>query len=146
MVSFFISKYYQYSYSTWEQEQRLLVLKKTCCLKLLQCDKTFIYYTYQKQHVWRVPMLGEFQYIKKGSVMWVKICNENVTLIIFLKACTFVIKITWYWSCLNNALECSINSLVFNFRLYHVFCWGVSLVLSLLPFINDHYGPAGAWW
>ncbi|XP_071160101.1 cyclic AMP receptor-like protein A isoform X1 [Mytilus edulis] len=29
--------------------------------------------------------------------------------------------------------------------LYHVFCWGVSLVLSLLPFINDHYGPAGAW-
>ena len=40
----------------------------------------------------------------------------------------------------------NIKVLICIFRIYHVFCWGISLVLSLLPFINDHYGPAGAWW
>lgn len=29
--------------------------------------------------------------------------------------------------------------------LYHVVCWGISLLMSLLPFIGDHYGPAGGW-
>nr|XP_006816465.1 PREDICTED: cyclic AMP receptor-like protein A-like isoform X2 [Saccoglossus kowalevskii] len=29
--------------------------------------------------------------------------------------------------------------------IYHVICWGLSLLISLLPFIGDHYGPAGAW-
>ncbi|XP_025079292.1 cyclic AMP receptor-like protein A isoform X2 [Pomacea canaliculata] len=28
---------------------------------------------------------------------------------------------------------------------YHIVCWGLPLCMSLLPFINDHYGPAGAW-
>ncbi|XP_060080370.1 cyclic AMP receptor-like protein A isoform X1 [Ylistrum balloti] len=28
---------------------------------------------------------------------------------------------------------------------YHVLCWGLPLVLSCLPFIGNHYGPAGAW-
>ena len=31
-------------------------------------------------------------------------------------------------------------------RVYHAVCWGVPGVLSALPFIGDHYGPAGAWW
>ncbi|KAL4220149.1 hypothetical protein ACF0H5_020561 [Mactra antiquata] len=29
--------------------------------------------------------------------------------------------------------------------LYHVVSWGVSLVMSVLPFIGNKYGPAGAW-
>ncbi|XP_033118237.1 cyclic AMP receptor-like protein A isoform X2 [Anneissia japonica] len=29
--------------------------------------------------------------------------------------------------------------------LYHVISWGFPLFISLLPFIGDHYGPAGAW-
>ncbi|XP_071951895.1 uncharacterized protein [Antedon mediterranea] len=29
--------------------------------------------------------------------------------------------------------------------LYHAISWGFSLFISLLPFIGDHYGPAGAW-
>ncbi|CAH1780902.1 unnamed protein product [Owenia fusiformis] len=28
---------------------------------------------------------------------------------------------------------------------YHVLSWGFPLIMSCLPFINDHYGPAGAW-
>ncbi|XP_066267695.1 cyclic AMP receptor-like protein A [Branchiostoma lanceolatum] len=28
---------------------------------------------------------------------------------------------------------------------YHVLSWGVPLILSCLPFIGNHYGPAGAW-
>ncbi|XP_069103712.1 cyclic AMP receptor-like protein A isoform X2 [Argopecten irradians] len=28
---------------------------------------------------------------------------------------------------------------------YHVLCWGLPLLLSCLPFIGNHYGPAGAW-
>ncbi|XP_072036842.1 uncharacterized protein [Amphiura filiformis] len=29
--------------------------------------------------------------------------------------------------------------------LYHFVGWGIPLFMSLLPFIGDHYGPAGAW-
>ncbi|KAK7477158.1 hypothetical protein BaRGS_00031644 [Batillaria attramentaria] len=29
--------------------------------------------------------------------------------------------------------------------LYHAVCWAVPLLLSVLPFIGNHYGPAGAW-
>ncbi|XP_070537843.1 cyclic AMP receptor-like protein A isoform X2 [Ptychodera flava] len=29
--------------------------------------------------------------------------------------------------------------------IYHIVCWGLSLVIACLPFIADHYGPAGAW-
>ncbi|KAK3589962.1 hypothetical protein CHS0354_034987 [Potamilus streckersoni] len=29
--------------------------------------------------------------------------------------------------------------------LYHLVCWSTSLLFSCLPFIGDHYGPAGAW-
>ncbi|XP_053403699.1 uncharacterized protein LOC123556016 isoform X1 [Mercenaria mercenaria] len=29
--------------------------------------------------------------------------------------------------------------------LYHLVSWGISLFMSLLPFIGNHYGPAGAW-
>ncbi|ESO98882.1 hypothetical protein LOTGIDRAFT_158835 [Lottia gigantea] len=28
---------------------------------------------------------------------------------------------------------------------YHAVCWIVPLLISFLPFIGDHYGPAGAW-
>ncbi|XP_048247318.1 cyclic AMP receptor-like protein A isoform X3 [Haliotis rufescens] len=28
---------------------------------------------------------------------------------------------------------------------YHILCWVFSFVVSCLPFINDRYGPAGAW-
>ncbi|XP_032230476.1 G-protein coupled receptor 1 [Nematostella vectensis] len=28
---------------------------------------------------------------------------------------------------------------------YHLVSWGIPLVCSLLPFVGDHYGPAGAW-
>ncbi|XP_071798279.1 cyclic AMP receptor-like protein A isoform X1 [Asterias amurensis] len=28
---------------------------------------------------------------------------------------------------------------------YHVVCWTTALFVSLLPFIGDNYGPAGAW-
>jgi len=28
---------------------------------------------------------------------------------------------------------------------YHAVCWGVSFVISCLPFYGDHYGPAGMW-
>ncbi|KAK7090253.1 cyclic AMP receptor-like protein A isoform X2 [Littorina saxatilis] len=28
---------------------------------------------------------------------------------------------------------------------YHAVCWGVPLIMSTLPFIGDHYGPAGVW-
>ena len=37
--------------------------------------------------------------------------------------------------------------LVFVFhRYYHLVSWGIPLVVACLPFINNHYGPAGAWW
>ncbi|XP_072032946.1 cyclic AMP receptor-like protein A isoform X2 [Amphiura filiformis] len=29
--------------------------------------------------------------------------------------------------------------------LYHLVSWGIALLMSLLPFIGNHYGPAGAW-
>ncbi|XP_052783823.1 cyclic AMP receptor-like protein A isoform X2 [Mya arenaria] len=29
--------------------------------------------------------------------------------------------------------------------MYHIVCWGLSLLMACLPFIGDHYGPAGAW-
>jgi hypothetical protein len=29
--------------------------------------------------------------------------------------------------------------------LYHVICWGVPFVVSLLPFTGNHYGPSGLW-
>lgn len=28
---------------------------------------------------------------------------------------------------------------------YHIICWIVPLIISVLPFIGDNYGPAGAW-
>ncbi|KAL8616226.1 hypothetical protein ACOMHN_058343 [Nucella lapillus] len=30
-------------------------------------------------------------------------------------------------------------------KLYHGICWGLPLLISLLPFTGNHYGPAGAW-
>ncbi|TRY88195.1 hypothetical protein DNTS_026889 [Danionella cerebrum] len=30
-------------------------------------------------------------------------------------------------------------------RLYHVFAWGVPLVMSTIPLVAGYYGPAGAW-
>lgn len=30
-------------------------------------------------------------------------------------------------------------------KYYHLVSWGIPLVVACLPFINDHYGPAGAW-
>ena len=32
------------------------------------------------------------------------------------------------------------------FRVYHLVSWGVSAVIAALPFIGNHYGPAGMWW
>lgn len=31
-------------------------------------------------------------------------------------------------------------------RYYHLVSWGIPLIVACLPLINDHYGPAGAWW
>ena len=31
-------------------------------------------------------------------------------------------------------------------RYYHLVSWGIPFVVACLPLINDHYGPAGAWW
>eukprot|EP00112_Aurelia_sp_Birch-Aquarium-sp1_P025574 Seg857.4 transcript_id=Seg857.4/GoldUCD/mRNA.D3Y31 product="Cyclic AMP receptor-like protein A" protein_id=Seg857.4/GoldUCD/D3Y31 len=28
---------------------------------------------------------------------------------------------------------------------YHIVCWGVPLLWAALPFVGDHYGPAGVW-
>jgi len=32
-------------------------------------------------------------------------------------------------------------------RVFHIVCWGLPLLASCVPFIDDnHYGPSGAWW
>ena len=48
--------------------------------------------------------------------------------------CKFIIFDTKNVPCLSTS------------RYYHLVSWGIPFVVACLPLINDHYGPAGAWW
>ncbi|XP_072032445.1 uncharacterized protein [Amphiura filiformis] len=60
----------------------------------------------------------------------------------------------WDWAVLNWTCCITFNLLMSVARMtstekyeimYHCVGWGIPLFVSALPFIGDHYGPAGAW-
>ncbi|XP_052218131.1 cyclic AMP receptor-like protein A [Dreissena polymorpha] len=57
-----------------------------------------------------------------GVLLWISCVTFNLTINVLWKKTTE--KYEW---------------------LYHVVCWGLALSIACVPFIGNHYGPAGAW-
>eukprot|EP01006_Ploeotia_vitrea_P026309 TRINITY_DN59281_c0_g1_i1.p2 TRINITY_DN59281_c0_g1~~TRINITY_DN59281_c0_g1_i1.p2 ORF type:complete len:284 (-),score=133.68 TRINITY_DN59281_c0_g1_i1:48-899(-) len=58
---------------------------------------------------------------------------------------TVAIAYTLHQTIIKGNMSFATHDLQANMKLFHQLCWGVPLVLTILPFTTDSYGRAGAW-